>query len=102
MDLCGPQLSARRGGGGSCRLSVFFAEFKLEQCAFHAIALVAEQRVEFAIYAVAFIAVVSVAVFFSVFFPVFFPVELAVIIAVCFAAFILFVAFCGKLVVSEF
>lgn len=102
MDLRGPQLSARRGSGGSCRLSVFFPEFKLEQCAFHAIAFLAEQRVEFTVYAVAFIAVVSVAVIFSDIFPVSFPVELAVIIAVCLAAFILFVAFCGELVVSEF
>lgn len=98
MDLRGPQLSARRGSGGSCRLSVFLAEFKLKQCAFHAIALVAEQRVEFAIYAVAFIAVVSVAVFFSVFFPV----ELAVIVAFYLTAFVLFVAFFGEFVVSEF
>ena len=98
MDLRGPQLSARRGSGGSCRLSVFFPELKLEQCAFHAIAFVAEQRVEFAVYAVAFIAFVSV----SVFFAIVFPVELAVIIAICLAAFILFITFFGEFVVSEF
>lgn len=98
MDLRGPQLSARRGGGGSCRLSVFLAKFKLEQCAFHAIAFVAEQRVEFAVYAVAFIAFVSV----SVFFAIVFPVELPVIIAICLTAFILFVAFFGELVFSGF
>lgn len=98
MDLRGPQLSARRGSGGSCRLSVFFPELKLEQCAFHAIAFVAEQRVEFAVYAVAFIAFVSVSVFFAIVFPVELPVELAVIIA----TFILFITFFGELVVSEF
>ena len=87
MDLRGPQLTARRGSGGSCRLSVFLAEFKLEQCAFHAIAFVAEQRVEFAVYAVAFIAFVSVSVFFAIVFPVELPVEFAVIIAVCLAGF---------------
>lgn len=102
MDLRGPQLSARRGSGGSCRLSVFFPELKLEQCAFHAIAFVAEQRVEFAVYAVAFIAFVSVSVFFAIVFPVELPVELAVIIAICLAAFILFITFFGELVVSEF
>ena len=102
MDLRGPQLSARRGSGGSCRLSVFFPELKLEQCAFHAIAFVAEQRVEFAVYAVAFIAFVSVSVFFAIVFPVELPVELAVIIAICLAAFIRFITFYGELVVSEF
>jgi hypothetical protein len=106
VDLRGPQLSARRGSGGSCRLSVFFPELKLEQCAFHAIAFVAEQRVEFAVYAVAFIAFVSVSVFFAIVFPVELPVELAVelavIIAICLAAFILFITFFGELVVSEF
>lgn len=101
MDLRGPQLSARRGSGGSCRLSVFFPELKLEQCAFHAIAFVAEQRVEFAVYAVAFIAFVSVSVFFAIVFPVD-PVELAIIIAICLAAFILFITFFGELVVSGF
>ena len=88
MDLRGPQLTARRGSGGSCRLSVFLAEFKLEQCAFHAIAFVAEQRFEFAVYAVAFIAFVSVS--FAIVFPVDpveLPVEFAVIIAVCLAGF---------------
>ena len=98
MDLRGPQLSARRGSGGSCRLSVFFPEFKLEQCAFHAIAFLAEQRVEFTVYAVAFIAFVSI----SVFFAIVFPVEFAVIIAICLTAFILFVTFFGELVVSGF
>ena len=98
MDLRGPQLSARRGSGGSCRLSVFLAEFKLKQCAFHAIAFVAEQRVEFAVYAVAFIAFVSV----SVFFAIVFPVELAVIVAFYLTAFVLFVAFFGEFVVSGF
>ena len=98
MDLRGPQLTARRGSGGSCRLSVFLAEFKLEQCAFHAIAFVAEQRVEFAVYAVAFIAFVSV----SVFFAIVFPVELAVIVAFYLTAFVLFVAFFGEFVVSGF
>ena len=106
MDLRGPQLSARRGSGGSCRLSVFFPEFKLEQCAFHAIAFLAEQRVEFTVYAVAFIAFVSVSVFFAIIFPVELPVELpvefAVIIAICLTAFILFVTFFGELVVSGF
>ena len=91
MDLRGPQFSARRGSGGSCRLSVFLAEFKLKQCAFHAIAFVSEQRVEFAVYAVAFIAFVSVSVFFAIVFPVELPVELAVI-----------VAFFGEFVVSGF
>lgn len=98
MDLRGPQLSARRGSGGSCRLSVFFPELKLEQCAFHAIAFVAEQRVEFAVYAVAFIAFVSV----SVFFAIVFPVELAVIVAFYLTAFVLLVAFFGEFVVSGF
>ena len=97
MDLCGPQLCARHGSGGSCRLSVFLAEFKLEQCAFHAIAFVAEQRLEFAVYAV-----YAVAVVFSAVFSVTFAVELAVIIAICLTAFILFVAFFGELVVSGF
>ncbi len=103
MDLRGAQLTARRGSGGSCRLSVFLAEFKLEQCAFHAIAFVAEQRFEFAVYAVAFIAFVSVS--FAIVFPVDpveLPVEFAVIIAVCLTAFVLFVAFFGELVVSGF
>ncbi len=98
MDLRGPQLSARRGSGGSCRLSVFFPELKLEQCAFHAIAFVAEQRVEFAVYAVAFIAFVSVSVFFAIVFPVEFPVELAVIVAFYLTAFVFF----GEFVVSGF
>jgi hypothetical protein len=98
VDLRGPQLSARRGSGGSCRLSVFLAEFKLKQCAFHAIAFVAEQRVEFAVYAVAFIAFVSV----SVFFAIVFPVEPAVIVAFYLTAFVLFVAFFGEFVVSGF
>lgn len=98
MDLRGPQLSARRGSGGSCRLSVFFPELKLEQCAFHAIAFVAEQRVEFAVYAVAFIAFVSV----SVFFAIVFPVELAVIVAFYLTAIVLLVAFFGEFVVSGF
>lgn len=102
MDLRGPQLSARRGSGGSCRLSVFFPELKLEQCAFHAIAFVAEQRVEFAVYAVAFIAFVSVSVFFAIVFPVEFPVELAVIVAFYLTAFVLLVAFFGEFVVSGF
>jgi hypothetical protein len=106
VDLRGPQLSARRGSGGSCRLSVFFPEFKLEQCAFHAIAFVAEQRFEFAVYAVAFIAFVSVSVFFAIVFaivlPVELPVELAVIVAFYLTAFVLFVAFFGEFVVSGF
>ena len=105
MDLRGPQLSARRGSGGSCRLSVFFPELKLEQCAFHAIAFVAEQRVEFAVYAVAFIAFISVSVFFAIVFPVDpveLPVELAIIVAFYLTAFVLFVAFFGEFVVSGF
>lgn len=88
------------GSADPGRVSVGLPE--LEQRAVHAFALVAQQRVEFAfyaVYAVALIAVVSVfvSVQLAVFLPVFFTVVLAVLVALCLAACVVF----SELVVSE-
>lgn len=94
----GPQLSAVLGSADPGRVSVDFPE--LEQRAVHAFALVAQQRVEFAFYAVHAVALIAVV---SVQLAAFFPVELtvlfavvAVLVALCLAACVVF----SELVVS--